>query len=126
MDTFFRIQIKCANSNKYQCQYRRLKAEDILILTRKKIISENNFQIEGKIIHKIELREYKLNSHTNEENYSIMLYVNTDAGETEVDYLGKSTKDKQTFEESFNFLCNYNGISSTLNRIIIEINNNTI
>jgi hypothetical protein len=30
------------------------------------------------------------------------------------------TKNKQTFEESFNFLCNYNGISSTLNRIIIE------
>ncbi len=104
----------------------KVKVEHILILTRKKTISGNDFQIEGKIIHKIELREYKLNSHTNEENYSIMLYVNTDAGEMEVDYLGKLTKDKQTFEESFNFLCNYNGIASTLNRIIIEINNNTI
>ena len=97
-----------------------------MILTRKKIISENNFQIEGKTIHKIELREYKLNSRTDEENYSIMIYVSTDAGEAEIDYLGKSTIDKQTFEESFDFLCNYNGISSTLNRIIIEINNNNI
>jgi hypothetical protein len=96
-----------------------------LILTRKKTISKNNFQIEGKTIHKIELREYKTYSHTNEETYSIMLYVNTDNGEIEVDYLGKSTKDKQTFEESFDFLCNYNGISSTLNRIIIEIKNST-
>jgi hypothetical protein len=97
-----------------------------LILTRKKTISENNFQIEGKIIHRIELREYKLNSHKDEEIYSIMLYVNIDHREIEVDYLGKLTKDRQTFEESFNFLCNYNGISSTLNRIIIEIKNNTI
>jgi len=104
----------------------KVKVEHILILTRKKTISENNFQIEGKIIYKIELREYKLNSHNNEEIYSIMLYVNTDNGEIEVDYLGKSTKDKQTFDESCNFLCNYNGILSTLNRIIIEMRKNTI
>ncbi len=97
-----------------------------MILTRKKTISENNFQIEGKTIHKVELREYKLKSHNNDEIYSIMIYVNTDNEDIEVDYLGKSTKDKKTFEESFNFLCNYNGLSSTLNRIIIEIQKNAI
>jgi hypothetical protein len=96
-----------------------------LILIRKKIISENSFQIEGTTIHKIELREYKIYSHDNKETYSIMLYINIDNEEIEVDYWGKSTKDKKTFDESFDFLCNYNGISSMLNRIIIEIKNST-
>ncbi len=96
------------------------------MLTRKKTISEKNLYLEGNIIDKVELREYKLNSHPEEETYSIVLYVNTDHGEIEVDYLGKLTKDKEKFEESFNFLCNYNGLSSTLNRIVIEIENNKI
>jgi hypothetical protein len=96
-----------------------------LILTRKKIISEKNLYIEENIIYKIELREYKLNSNNSEENFSIILYVNTNHGEIEIDYLGKLTKDKEKFEECFNFLCNYNGISSTLNRVIIEIKTNT-
>jgi hypothetical protein len=95
-----------------------------LILSRKKTISEKNLYMDGIIIDKIELREYKLNSYSGNETYSIVLYVNTDHGEIEVDYLGKLTKDKEKFDESFNFLCNYNGILSTLNRIIIEIENN--
>jgi hypothetical protein len=95
-----------------------------LILSRKKTISEKNLYLDGIIIDKIELREYKLNSYSGNETYSIVLYVNTDHGEIEVDYLGKLTKDKEKFDESFNFLCNYNGILSTLNRIIIEIENN--
>jgi hypothetical protein len=95
-----------------------------LILSRKKTISEKNLYMDGIIIDKIELREYKLNSYSGNETYSIVLYVNTDHGEIEMDYLGKSTKDKEKFDESFNFLCNYNGILSTLNRVIIEIENN--
>jgi hypothetical protein len=95
-----------------------------LILSRKKTVSEKNLYMDGIIIDKIELREYKLNSYSGNETYSIVLYVNTDHGEIEVDYLGKLTKDKEKFDESFNFLCNYNGILSTLNRIIIEIENN--
>jgi hypothetical protein len=95
-----------------------------LILSRKKTVSEKNLYMDGIIIDKIELREYKLNSYSGNETYSIVLYVNTDHGEIEVDYLGKLTKDKEKFDESFNFLCNYNGILSTLNRVIIEIENN--
>jgi hypothetical protein len=95
-----------------------------LILSRKKTISEKNLYMDGIIIDKIELREYKLNSYSGNETYSIVLYVNTDHGEIEMDYLGKLTKDKEKFDESFNFLCNYNGLLSTLNRVIIEIENN--
>ncbi len=95
-----------------------------MILSRKKTISEKNLDMDGIIIDKIELREYKLNSYSGNETYSIVLYVNTDHGEIEVDYLGKLTKDKEKFDESFNFLCNYNGILSTLNRVILEIENN--
>lgn len=95
-----------------------------MILSRKKTISEKNLYMNGIIIDKIELREYKFNSYSGNETYSIVLYVNTDHGEIEVDYLGKLTKDKEKFDESFNFLCNYNGILSTLNRVIIEIENN--
>jgi hypothetical protein len=95
-----------------------------LILSRKKTISEKKLYMDGIIIDKIELREYKLNSYSGNETYSIVLYVNTNHGEIEVDYLGKLTKDKEQFDESFNYLCNYNGILSTLNRVIIEIENN--
>ncbi len=90
-------------------------------LIRKKIISDNIFHLEGIIINEIELREYRTNSNDGEESYAIMLYINTDHGEKEVDYMGKLTKDREQFDDSFNFLCNYNGILSTLNRIIIEI-----
>jgi hypothetical protein len=92
-----------------------------LELIRKKTISDNIFHLEGIIINQIELREYMINSNDGKEYYTIMLYINTDHGEKEVDYLGKLTKDREEFNDSFNFLCNYNGILSTLNRIIIEI-----
>ena len=94
-------------------------------LIRKKIISDNNFNLEGIIIGKVELREYGTNTNDGKESYAIMLYVDTDHGEKEVDYLGKLTRNKQEFDDSFNFLCNYNGMLSTLNRIIIEIENNS-
>lgn len=96
-----------------------------MILTRKKTVSEKNLYMEENVIYKIELREYKLISYNSEENFSIILYVNTNHGEIEIDYLGKLTKDKGKFEECYNFLCNYNDISSTLNRVIIEIKTKT-
>ena len=122
-----------------------------MILTRKKIISDKDFIMEKIMIKKIELREYKIDpndfddfgledvkddsrkeqkqEHQYSTNnygtvYSILLRVTTDQGEIEVDYLGKLTKDKDKFDECFNFLCNYQGISSTLNRLILEIKNN--
>jgi hypothetical protein len=107
--------------------------------------------MEKIMIKKIELREYKIDpndfddfgledvkddsrkeqkqEHQYSTNnygtvYSILLHVTTDQGEIEVNYLGKLTKDKDKFDECFNFLCNYQGISSTLNRLILEIKNN--
>jgi hypothetical protein len=110
--------------------------------------------MEKIMIKRIELREYQLESndiddcdddgggvkddsikeqkhqHHSSTNcgsfYSIFLHVITDQGEIEVDYLGKLTKDKDKFDECFNFLCNYQGISSTLNRLILEIKNNVL
>jgi|SRR3954470_12418807 hypothetical protein len=75
------------------------------------------------------IREKKHQHHSTTNHgsfYSIFLHVNTDQGEIEVDYLGKLTKDKDKFDECFNFLCNYQGISSTLNRLILEIKNNIL
>jgi hypothetical protein len=102
-----------------------------LKLNQKRIISEKSFSIDKIMIKSIELREYKLlpvdDKYNNEkEKYFIYLAVITDKGQIEVDYLGKPTEDKDTFDECFNFLCNYQGISSTLNRIILEIQNNKI
>ena len=90
-------------------------------LIRKKTISDKIFHLEGVTINQIELREYMINCNDGKESYAIMLYINSDLGEKEVDYLGKLTKDREEFNDSFNFLCNYNGILSSLNRIIIEI-----
>src|SRR4051794_28044574 len=108
--------------------------------------------MEKIMIKKIELREYQLESNDIDDDdddgvkddsireqkhqqhsttnygsfYSIFLHVITDRGEIEVDYLGKLTKDKDKFDECFTFLCNYQGISSTLNRLILEIKNNIL
>lgn len=70
---------------------------------------------------RIELREYKLSDTDQNEAFSIVIYLKTDLEDIELDYLGKPTSDRDKFEESFNFLCNYNGLSSTLNRLFIEL-----
>jgi len=90
-------------------------------LNRRKVILENKFVIEGRTIMKIELREYKLSNINADERFSIVIYLKTDLEDIELDYLGKPTSDKDKFEESFNFLCNYNGLSSALNRLFIEL-----
>jgi hypothetical protein len=81
--------------------------------------------IEGRTVMKIELREYKLSNIKEEETFFIAIYLKTDLKDIELDYLGKSTSDKDKFEESFNFLCNYNGLSSALNRLFIELDSRT-
>jgi hypothetical protein len=104
------------------------------------------------MVNRIELREYQLESNDNDnwvnntvkdneerdlipqqqskDNYgaiySIFLYVITNLGEIEIDYLGKLTNDKDKFDECFDFICKYQGISSTLNRLILEIKNNML
>lgn len=91
------------------------------MLNRKRVVLDSKFEIEGKTVIKVELREYKLNAVNQNNIFSLMIYVKTDVDEIELDYLGKTTNDKDKFEESFNFLCNYNGLSSTLNRIFIDL-----
>ncbi len=93
-------------------------------LSRKKIILEKDLPIEEYIIKKIELREYKTDNIEDEGNFHIVIYVNTNCGDIELDYLGKPTKEREKFEECFNFICNYNGVMSLLNRAIMEIKNN--
>ena len=73
-----------------------------------------------------EQKQQRKNTNNYEAVYSIFLHVTTDKEEIEVDYLGKFTKDKYKFDECFNFLCNYQGISSTINRLILEIKNNIL
>ena len=92
-----------------------------MILNRRKVILENKFVVEGRTVMKIELREYKLTNLNEDEKFSIVIYLKTDLEDIELDYLGKPTLDKDKFEESFNFLCNYNGLSSALNRLFIEL-----
>lgn len=77
--------------------------------------------IEGRIITKLELREYKLSDIDEDEAFSIVIYLKTDLEDIELDYLGKTTSDRDKFEECFNFLCNHNGLSSSLNRLFIEL-----
>lgn len=90
-------------------------------MNRRKVILENKFAIEGRTVMKIELREYKLSNINEDEKFSIVIYLKTDLEDIELDYLGKPTSDKDKLEESFNFLCHYNGLSSALNRLFIEL-----
>jgi len=76
-----------------------------------------------KKIKKIELREYEAdnfgdNSH---KEYSIRIYLETENNQIEMDYLGHTTTELNTYDEISNFLINYNGLTSTINRILIEL-----
>ena len=90
-------------------------------LNRRKVILENKFVIEGRIITKLELREYKLSDIDEDEAFSIVIYLKTDLEDIELDYLGKPTSDRDKFEECLNFLCNHSGLSSALNRLFIDL-----
>ena len=111
-----KIMVKRIELREYQSEANDIRSEDI-----------DNVKDDGERGQKQQQQQQQQHSNNNCENvYSIFLYVITDQGEIEVDYLGKLTKDKDKFDECFNFLCNYQGISSTLNRLILEIQNNIL
>ena len=111
-----KIMVKRIELREYQLESNDIRSLDI-----------DNVEDDDKRGQRQQPQQPQQYSDNNYENaYSIFLYVITDKGEIEVDYLGKLTNDKDKFDECFNFLCNYQGISSTLNRLILEIKNNTV
>ncbi len=76
--------------------------------------------LQGKNIKKIELREYINNTQDGSKQFFLKLYMETDEDQLEIDYLGKPTNEEK-FKETVDFLCNYNGLSSTINRLLIEL-----
>lgn len=93
-------------------------------LSRTKVILDNKFQIEGRVVRKIELREYEKRENNNSREYVIRIYLKTENEEIELDYLGKPVSNDKVFDEVCDFLGNYNGLTSTINRILIELDRN--
>ncbi|WP_161486461.1 hypothetical protein [Candidatus Nitrosocosmicus hydrocola] len=93
-------------------------------LSRTKVILDNKFQIEGRVVRKIELREYEKRENNNSREYVIRIYLKTENEEIELDYLGKPASNDKVFDEVCDFLGNYNGLTSTINRILIELDRN--
>ncbi len=89
-------------------------------LNKKTSILDKRLSLQGKNIKKIELREYVSNTEEGSKQFFLMLYMETDNEELEIDYLGKPTNEEK-FKETVDFLCNYNGLSSTINRLLIEL-----
>lgn len=94
-------------------------------LTRKKTLLDQEFTIGNKKVNLIEIREYEHDNNKNasQNQYSIMIYLETENTEIEMDYLGHTTAELNTFDEIAIFLINYNGLTSTINRILIELEN---
>jgi hypothetical protein len=90
-------------------------------LTRTKVILDDKFKIEGRVVFKIELREYEKNEVSKSKEYLFTIYIKTENEEIELDYLGKPVSNENTFDEICDFLSNYNGLSSTINRVFIEL-----
>lgn len=90
-------------------------------LTRTKVILDDKFKIEGRVVLKIELREYEKNEVSKSKEYLFTIYIKTENEEIELDYLGKPVSNENTFDEICDFLSNYNGLSSTINRVFIEL-----
>ena len=90
-------------------------------LSRTKVILDNKFKIEGRAVWRIELREYEKKENNKSKEYLITIYMKTENEEIELDYLGKLVSNEKVFDEICDFLINYNGLSSTINRIFIEL-----
>ena len=85
----------------------------LLKLSRTKIILDDKFKIEGRIVSKIELREYEKRKDKKTKEYSFTIYIKTENEEIELDYLGKPVSNEKVFDEICDFLNNYNGLSCT-------------
>ncbi|HKR74660.1 MAG TPA: hypothetical protein VJR94_11190 [Candidatus Nitrosocosmicus sp.] len=90
-------------------------------LNRTKVILDNKFKIEGRVVRKIELREYVRKESNISREYVLKIYLKTENEEIELDYLGKPISNNNDFDDICNFLSNYNGLTSTINRIFIEL-----
>ncbi|HEU5120138.1 MAG TPA: hypothetical protein VFT71_04045 [Candidatus Nitrosocosmicus sp.] len=90
-------------------------------LSRTKVILDDKFKIEGRAIWRIELREYEKKENNKLKEYLFTIYMKTEKEEIELDYLGKPVSNEKVFDEICDFLSNYNGLSSTINRIFIEL-----
>ena len=93
----------------------------MLNLNRTKVILDNKFEFEGRVVKKIELREYEKKDNNISKEYILKIYLTTENEEIELDYLGKPVSNNQVFDDVCNFLSNYNGLTSTINRIFIEL-----
>ncbi len=93
----------------------------MLNLNRTKVILDNKFEFEGRVVKKIELREYEKKDNYISKEYILKIYLTTENEEIELDYLGKPVSNNQVFDDVCNFLSNYNGLTSTINRIFIEL-----
>lgn len=93
----------------------------LLNLSRTKLILDDKFKIEGRAVWRIELREYEKKENNKSKEYLITIYMKTENEEIELDYLGKPVSNEKVFDEICDFLRNYNGLSSTINRIFIEL-----
>jgi hypothetical protein len=93
----------------------------LLNLNRTKVILDNKFKIEGRVVRKIELREYVRKESNISREYVLKIYLKTENEEIELDYLGKPISNNNDFDDICNFLSNYNGLTSTINRIFIEL-----
>lgn len=93
----------------------------LLNLKRTKVILDNKFKIEGRVVRKIELREYVRKESNISREYVLKIYLKTENEEIELDYLGKPISNNNDFDDICNFLSNYNGLTSTINRIFIEL-----
>ena len=90
-------------------------------LIRTKVILDHNFIIEGRTVRKIEIRQYERKEKNRPNEYLLTIYMKTEKEEVELDYLTKPVLNNEIFDEICNFLSNYNGLASTINRIFIEL-----
>jgi hypothetical protein len=93
----------------------------LLNLSRTKVILEDKFKIEERTVWKIELREYEKKEDNKSKEYLFTIYMKTENEEIELDYLGKPVSNEKVFDEICDFLSNYNVLSSTINRLFIEL-----
>ena len=96
----------------------------------RRAIMEGSIASEGYLVNRVELRCYSMvppkrsDAHEGPESgadyFLLTAFVETDKGTVEMKYL-EGRGGQELFDNAFNFLQQYSGVSSLVNRAVIEL-----
>jgi len=89
----------------------------------KKIMILEKTVIDGVNIHKFEIRQYTHNCSLQREHTIYTMYMETDKNKIETKYNKGIQMSENNIEDIVHCITNLNGVYSTINRLLLELEN---